>query len=103
MQWETYVFVYTHLSFSLGCSAYCMFYVTYRDIFCGIEDQKREKIKTERGVAKKIGRKEEERRQISSEVEDFKLSVTSLIPFFYLNLYTFTCYFIFCCIFSFST
>jgi hypothetical protein len=58
-----------------------------RTVFCGIADQKREKIKTERGVAKEIGRKEEGRREISSEVEDFKLSVTSLIPFFYLNLY----------------
>ena len=33
-------------------------------------------------VGRKVGR-----RQISSEVEDFKLSVISLIPFFYLNLY----------------
>jgi len=48
-----------------------------------------------------MGRKEGGR-QISSEVEDFKLSVTSLIPFFYLNLYISFFYFIFCCIFSFS-
>ena len=63
-----------------------MFYVTYQDSFLWNRRlEKRKKIKSER-EGKKRGRKEG-RRQISSEVEDFKLSVTSLIPFFYLALY----------------
>jgi hypothetical protein len=47
--------------------------------------EKRE-IYTDRGVAEEIGRKVERRRQISSEVEHFKLSVTPLGPFSILSL-----------------
>ena len=100
----TSLFTRIFLSFFLSCQfavrIVCFMSRIRTVFFCEIEDQKREKITSEK-EGKKIHRKGE-RRQISSEVEDFKLSVTSLIPFFSLNLYISFFYCIFCCIFSFS-